>query len=584
MQHSFLIPSHLQISGPFPSPRAQPLSTGQRAVVIALALLVCFSGMSGCSVKNEENNPETVEISDAYLSPTPTPTQVTDSATSATVASEEFIVLAYNVENLFDLDGIAVFDDYKPEKYDSQMLWVKLSGIRDTLARFGDGKGPQIVLFQEFESDQTPASEPVDYRALISPFDGKSVEELLSGEIDDSVRDWPVEAFLIKLLQDEGLGPYNVAVGEYRPDPTGRDVAHVNVTFSTFPILEFRTHHTSGARGILEVVHQIGDHKLYTFNNHWKSGASDNQTEQIRLGNAEVLRNRLDELLEKDPSTDIITAGDFNSHYNQSQRFPEMEKTAVNDVLLSHGNEGAIIAGTQPGLYNLWYELPWESRRSDSYRGQWGTLMQMMISRGLYDHRGVQYVDNSFSVAAFEGFNAQTGSLVPINWKVVDGRGGGISDHLPITARFRLAATEESQDKFLELRDASFENPTQDATPLVVGYANPPKDRVRRINEFGSDEAIQQAKWIGEVFLVEAVVTGEKPFVIKLVGNESESDSQSGTFQTDYKVWAFDLDLRLKIYEKFPVGSKFTAYGELGYHESGWQFVVRDPSWLIVSE
>jgi hypothetical protein len=107
---------------------------------------------------------------------------------------------------------------------------------------------------------------------------------------------------------------------------------------------------------------------------------------------------------------------------------------------------------------------------------------------------------------------------------------------------------------------------------------------VRRINEFGSDEAIQQAKWIGEVFLVEAVVTGEKPFVIKLVGNESESDSQSGTFQTDYKVWAFDLDLRLKIYEKFPVGSKFTAYGELGYHESGWQFVVRDPSWLIVSE
>ncbi|XZE21574.1 endonuclease/exonuclease/phosphatase family protein [Pirellulaceae bacterium SH449] len=553
---------------------------------LLLALLTCFFAMPGCSVKNDEGKPETVEVSDTNLAPapTPSPSQVTATPTGDPAVTEEFIVLAYNVENLFDLDGIAVFDDYKPEKYNSQMLWAKLSGIRDTLSRFRDGKGPQIVLFQEFEGDQTPASTPVDYRALLSPFEGKSVEELLSGEIDDSVRDWPVEAFLIKLLQDEGLGPYNVAVGEYRPDPTGRAVAHVNVTFSTFPIQESRTHHTSGARGILEVVHQIGDHKLYTFNNHWKSGASDKQTEPIRLGNAEVLRNRLNVLLEQDPSADIITAGDFNSHYNQSQRFPEMEKTAVNDVLLSHGNEGAIVDGTQPGLYNLWYELPREARRSDSYRGQWGTLMQMMISRGLYDYRGVQYVDNSFSVAAFEGLNAQTGSLVPINWKVVDGRGGGISDHLPITARFRLAASEEPQDRFLELRDASSENPPQDATPLVVGYANPPKDRVRRINEFGSDEAVQQTKWIGEVFLVEAVVSGEKPFVIKLIGNESDSDSQRAAFQTDYKVWAFDLDLRLKIYEKFPVGSKFTAYGELGYHESGWQFVVRDPSWLIVNE
>ena len=70
-----------------------------------------------------------------------------------------------------------------------------------------------------------------------------------------------------------------------------------------------------------------------------------------------------------------------------------MKTTGLNDVLRSQGNELAV-RGPQRDLYNLWFELPAPERGSDTYRGEWGTLMHLIISRGLYDFRGVQYVDN----------------------------------------------------------------------------------------------------------------------------------------------------------------------------------------------
>ena len=119
------------------------------------------------------------------------------------------------------------------------------------------------------------------------------------------------------------------------------------------PVRRHRSHPTLNARAILEVEAEVDGAPLFLFANHWKSGASDPETEPVRIANARTLRTRVDEILAADPNADIIIGGDLNSQYNQRQRYPRMKETGINDVLGSQGNELAV---RQPGrpLYNLW--------------------------------------------------------------------------------------------------------------------------------------------------------------------------------------------------------------------------------------
>jgi len=484
-----------------------------------------------------------------------------------TDSENEFFVMAYNVENLFDVDGVALFEDYKPDKYNAAMLLRKLQAIVTTLSQFQNGQGPEIVLFQELEGDQTPGAAAFDYAKFLDAYAGKTIDMMLQEPLTEDVRDLPSEAFLLKALADAGVGPYEVAVGQYRPDPSGRTVAHVNVTFSRFPIIDTQTHHSPGARGTLETVHAIGTYKLHTLNLHWKSGASNAESELIRIGNAQVVRQRLDQILAADASADVILGGDFNSYYNQSLRFESMPQTALNDVLGSQGNELAIQKEHgDRDLYNLWYELPPNERGSDTYQGYWGTLMQMILTPGLYDYHAVQYVDNSFAVAIMENHNAQPGSRAPLRWQTVAGIGGGASDHLPITARFRIVRDDDRQ-RYLDLKNASSEDRSQDATRLPVDYSQIPAELVKQVAGTEADENIQDPKHMGHVFKVQATVSGERPLRVK-VGDD------------EYKVWSFDRELRLEIYRRFPLGASVTFLGELDFHQDMWQFVVRAPTWL----
>ncbi len=484
----------------------------------------------------------------------------------AATASDEFSVVVYNVENLFDVDGVALFDDYKPEKYGPAHLLTKVKNTAEILAMVDEGRGPAIIMFQELEADQTPSPTPPDYKSLLDKYASDSLESMLREPLDRKVKDLPSEFFLLKALQEVGLDGYHVAVAEYRPDPTGRVVAHVNATFSRYPIHSVRTHHSPGARGTLEVVHDIHGSHLYSFNNHWKSGASDPESENIRLGNARVVRQRLDELLAKDKHADVIIAGDFNSQFNQTQRYPDISKSAVNDVLGSQGDEARLLKDPNVVLYNLWYEMKPEQRGSDVFRDQWGTLMQIMITRGMYDGAGLQYVDNSFEVLAYENLNAQVGSLLPIRWQHATGVGAGYSDHFPLKARFRHVGGEGGSGEYFALRNASRPRP-QDREARPVQYGLVKSAEVPHLTTLGSDQAICDPKHLGHVFLIQAEVSGERPFRLKV-------------FEQEYNLWAFDVALRREVYSRFSVGQSIRFYGEVGIHDGNWQFVVRDVSWL----
>ena len=225
-------------------------------------------------------------------------------------SKQPFSVVAYNLENLFDIDGYSLYEDYKPAFYGELELKNKLDAIVKVLRKIGGRSGPDILLLQEVEVDRTPNQQ-------------KSATDLL-----------------MQCLAREGLGPYNFSIG-YNPKDNPENWPAVQcLTLSKFPIIKSRLLSLQKARPILETTLSIDGERFTIFNNHWKSGASSEAMEKIRYQNASVLRKRIDELLELDPFHDFIVGGDLNSHYNQTILYaPQMRSSGINDILLSSNIE-----------------------------------------------------------------------------------------------------------------------------------------------------------------------------------------------------------------------------------------------------
>lgn len=483
----------------------------------------------------------------------------------------EFSVLTYNVENLFDADGVAMFDDYQEtggeHDYSPAKLLVKLQNVGRVLETFNDGAGPEVVCFNEFEMDFTPETGGTDYAAVLAKYKDTTVERMLTDDLDDEIRGLPVEALLLKHLEDRGLRGYHVAVGQDRPDleALGSDdrkvhrKAHKNAVFSKFPIKDVRSHETPDARDILEATLDIDGHPLVVFVNHWKSRAGDVAAEQARRLNAKTLRERLDALFAENPAVDVVVAGDFNSHYNQSKVNPHLGKTAVNDVLGSQGDEAATAAATGYSLYNLWHEVPPERRFSDHYDDEWGTLMQMMITPGLYDQRGVQYVDNSFGAVILDGVNTVGPLKLPRRWTNA-GRGAGWSDHFPVAARFRTADGEGNAAVTLS-------NPGRDDAPDDLIEAGLEDLDAKSMPAFRSEYAEDAAAHIGQFYRVRGEISSLRPLSVEVGGEE-------------YLLHSHDEDLRQKL-RSYPKGAPFEFVGEFALHRGRLQFIIAEDDWIL---
>lgn len=449
----------------------------------------------------------------------PFPARLEPSSTS----QGAFTVLAHNIQNLFDLDGVSAYNDYKPEYYGTSQLQRKLANLTNLLARFGDGSGPDVVLLQEIELDRTAERD-------------KSAAELLNDA-----------------LQEKGLGPYHLVEGRIKGQSLKESPSIVCVTLSKFPVENIRMHPLERARPILETRITINGRPLILFNNHWKSGASSASLEKVRLGNAQVLRKRIDALLAADPAVDIIVGGDLNSHYNQKQVYGSaMPQTGVNDILLSHGNETAMLKPTRK-LYNLWHELPPERRGSDVWKGEWGTLMHLILSHGLYDDQGIQYVADSFSSVRLSDFNLYPETGIPRRWSNNFG-GLGVSDHLPIVASFRTAS---------------------EGKPVAIGknHSSVPRD----LPQVDYSKALANAQPFtqkmatsanyGQIFSFSGKLTQQKPLTLETEGHPIQ-------------LWSFDQLAKEKLFA-LKKGDMLSGYGYLSRYRGKWQLLIENAKWLI---
>lgn len=376
-----------------------------------------------------------------------------------------FTVMVYNVENLTGADGRSTFSDYRPARYSRAHLLTKMRNIARVAQQFDEGRGPDVILFQELERDFGNEQYTFDHEGMLRRYRDTRIEDMLGLLYSSEISKLPVEALLLKMFHDMGMTGYRVAAADDAVLPDARrHITHLNVVFTRFPIGAVRTYPLPGAPAIMEVQVEVEGYPLYLFNNHWRTDAGDSGAEALRMAGARILRARLDEILGVNPNADIIVAGDFNCFYDQKLRY-QWERTALQDTLRVRGDE-LLLRNSASYLYNLWYELPSADRGSELAGEAWSTFMQMIVSRGLYDFRGIQYVDNSFSVAAFEGLNASP-SGEPIPWNFY-GIGSGFSKHFPICARF-VTVRNNRPDQFLKLPVTASAPTTSSGKPKVTG-------------------------------------------------------------------------------------------------------------------
>lgn len=379
------------------------------------------------------------------------------------VAANEFTVVAYNAENIFDQvdeDRNSTYGDYRiaanssgassnygqPVTFEGQSMSftdVKLRGIRKVLLGI-DPLGPEIVALEEIESAQimqTLHTLTRDLGYVASEFSG-----WVPGEAPNAIGTGILSKFPIRSK--------TLLSVPYPPNVEQRDE----------PI-----------RPIFKVVLNVNNKNLTVYINHWRSQAGP---ESLRKAAATVIEADLTTELAANPALDYLIVGDLNSSYNEARTMePASNDTGstsgINDVLHAQGNE-SLLLGNTAAKYNFHYEHDAAERKThyDSHYG-WACFDHMIGGNGLYDMKGITYVDNSFTVPSL--FNRTLGFIFEANgttkrWKsrkqgqVTTHEVGGFSDHVPLFARFFISK-QQTLDH-LNLIDPSSPD-ALDAVPVV---------------------------------------------------------------------------------------------------------------------
>jgi endonuclease/exonuclease/phosphatase family metal-dependent hydrolase len=321
---------------------------------------------------------------------------------SSLVYASAIKVASYNVQNLFDtsLDGTE-YNKYIPNthNWNDKTLDLKLNHVSEVICDID----AQIIGLQEIEN--------------------QSILEKL-----------------VKHLERVGCGYYHHAISQKKG-------SSIQVALlSRYPIEYQRdiivNPRVKKVRNILEVAVEIEGNPLLIFVNHWKSKAY-NGYESKRIPYAKALQNRL---LEVDK--EYILLGDFNANYNTYLRLePKLNDTqgytAFNDVLQTKIGDKLVdrfsIRNASKGVhYSLWNELALEERYSGNFYGVSSTLDHIVLGASMFDGKGIDYVDNSFSVYKAKYLFTKEGYINRWKYKNKRHQGKGYSDHLPLYASFDM--------------------------------------------------------------------------------------------------------------------------------------------------
>jgi len=304
----------------------------------------------------------------------------------------EYTVVSYNVENLFDtVDDPKIPDEeFLPtseKKWDSERYQKKLNDLVRVIAEINPKELPEIVGLVEVEN-----------RTVL--------EDLIQTGV----------------LKNQKFG----IIHEESPDYRGIDVALIyrqdafqEVNHETLPVVfpddpEFKT------RDILHVIGKIRNKIVHVFVNHWPSRiGGDEKTEPKRVLAASVLKSKTDQILAEDPSARIIIMGDMNDEPANKSLFETL---------------GAESPDSGARLVNLM--MPDDAKGLGTYffSGSWNMLDNLVVSDALIKGKRFQVVDKKGFIFTNDWmiFTNKNGDKTPNRSYVGNKYVAGVSDHFPV--------------------------------------------------------------------------------------------------------------------------------------------------------
>ena len=315
-----------------------------------------------------------------------------------------FSIIFYNVENLFDTedDPLTMDEEFTPEsekKWNKEKYQKKLEDLSKVLISVYPDELPEIIGLAEVENC-------------------KVLEDLKS------------TAYLKK-------GNYEIVHSD-GPDERGIDVALLyrkdaikQVTYEHLPV-SFPFDSIDVTRDILYVKGSAEDGKdFHFFVNHWSSRSGGMvESEPKRMQCAVTLRKKIDYVLCHESDPRIVIMGDFND---------EPTNKSIMNILLATNKRKNIGTGD---LFNLFYDRHNSGNvGSYNYKGTWNMLDQIIVSYNLINTKGLyscNYQDGIIFSEDWMMYQNEDGQKVPSRTYGGPNYYGGISDHLPVSIRFRI--------------------------------------------------------------------------------------------------------------------------------------------------
>ncbi len=302
-------------------------------------------------------------------------------------------VVSYNVENLFDTkdDPTINDEDFLPNgklRWTEERYRKKLVDLAKAITWAGDGP-PAIVGLAEVENEKV---------------------------LQDLIRTDPLKHAGYTIVHYDS------------PDERGIDVAllvrsaYANVLHTEPLRVDLGRDRT---RDVLYAELQLADgDTLNLFMVHWPSrGGGERESAPKRMAASRVVRNKLDGLFAGTPHAKVLIMGDFNDH-------PE-------DASIRKGLRAACDLSAKADLFDLMCMDQPANSGSYQYKGEWGWLDQMIVSRAMLNGTGVTIGPASACRDERLFFKHPKYGLSPDKTYSGGHYKGGYSDHLPVVARWR---------------------------------------------------------------------------------------------------------------------------------------------------
>lgn len=316
---------------------------------------------------------------------------------------KSFLVVSYNVENLYDTVNSPLFEDdeFTPS---GEKAWTydrykkKLNDLARVVMSIPGKELPALIGLSEIEN--------------------RKVLEDLAGQRGLRKGDY-------KIVHEDGQDPRGIECALlYRPDLFKyKSHEYVPIDDPVDPDYLYR--------GILHVKGKAPDgSSLHIFVNHWKSrSGGEQETERQRMFSAISLRKQMDLLMARESGFKVIVMGDFND---------EPTNRSLTNGLSALNKRRNIQMGD---YYNLFYDLHnIEGKGTYNYQGNWNMLDQVIISYNLLDQeRGLTTGFRSGVILKEEWMlyvSEKYGESLPSATYGGPEYYGGPSDHLPVYVEF----------------------------------------------------------------------------------------------------------------------------------------------------